>query len=135
MDTAPPTPVRPAERYGDVPSRRRRRVVVAAVAVLAVVGVAFVVWAGLAAAQREVRWDDVGYRVVDDTTVELTFNVVKDPGATVECRLQALSGSFAQVGLATVEVGPAPERAVQRTATIRTQERAVTAVVDTCRVS
>jgi hypothetical protein len=132
MDTASPTPARPAARYGDVPSPGRRRAVLAVIAALALAGVAFVVWAGLASAQREVRWDDVGYEVLDDTTVTVTFNVVKDPDATVECRLKALNGSFAEVGLATVEVGPAAERAVQRTATIRTQERAVTAVVDRC---
>lgn len=132
MDAAPPTPARPAARYGDAPSPRRRRVLIAVIAALAVAGVAFVVWAGLASAQRDVRWDDVGYDVVDNTTVTVTFNVVKDPGATVQCRLKALNGSFAEVGLATVEIGPAVERAVQRTATIRTQERAVTAVVDRC---
>jgi hypothetical protein len=103
-----------------------------AIALLAVVGLAWVVWAGLGAAQREVRWSEVGYDVVDDTTVEVTFTVVKDPSATAACRLEALNGRYAQVGLTTVEVGPAEQRAVSRTATVRTQERAVTGLVDSC---
>lgn len=130
--TTPEPPVRPAGRYGPAPGPGHRRAVVAAVAALAVVGLAWVVWVGLGAAQREIRWDDVGYEVVDDTTVEVRFSVVKDPGATAVCRIEALNGRYAQVGLATVDVGPSPERAVTSSVTVRTQERAVTGLVDTC---
>ena len=130
-DASPSPAVRPAERYGDGPSPRRR-LVLGGVVVLAAVFLAWVVWAGLHLAQREVRWSDVGYDVVDDTTVEVTFTVVKDPGSSAVCTIEALNARHAQVGLATVEIGPADERGVVRTATVRTAERAVTGVVDRC---
>jgi hypothetical protein len=129
---APSGAVRPADRYGDIRSPARRRLALLAGALLLLAGLGWVVWAGLGVAQRDVRWNDVGYSVVDDTTVEVTFSVVKDPGATVTCTVQALNGRYAQVGLAEVEVGPAEQRAVRRTVTVRTAERAVTGVVDTC---
>lgn len=135
--TTPETPARPARplgRYGPPPAPRRRRAAVAAVVALTVVGLAWVVYAGLGAAQRDVRWSDVGYDVVDATTVEVTFSVVKDPGATAVCRVEALDARFAQVGIATVDVGPSDERGVTSRVTVRTQERAVTGVVDTCTV-
>lgn len=128
--TQPGPPVRPAERYGD--RVRRRGPALVALGVVATVFVGWVVWAGLGAANRDVRWSDVGYEVVDDTTVEVTFTVVKDPDATVVCTVEALNGRFAQVGLATVEVGPADRRGVQHTVTVRTAERAVTGVVEAC---
>ena len=130
-DAVPSPAVRPAERYGDEAPPRRRLVLVA-VGVLVAVFLAWVVWAGLHLAQREVRWSDVGYDVVDDTTVVVTFTVVKDPASSAVCTIEALNGRHAQVGLATVEIGPAEERGVVRTATVRTAERAVTGVVDRC---
>jgi Domain of unknown function (DUF4307) len=130
----PPQGARPADRYGDVRSPSRRWLGVAGLGLLAAAGLAWVLWAGAQAAQRDVRWSDVGYRVVDDTTVEVTFTVVKEPTATVECTVQALDGTFARVGLTTTEVGPGPRRGVTSTAVVRTQQRAVTGVVEACRV-
>lgn len=132
--TADPAPgaVRPADRYGDRTSPVRRRLGLAAVALLVVTFLGWLLWAAAGAADRDVRWDDVGYVIVDDTTVEVTFSVVKDPGATAVCTLQALNSQYGQVGLTTVEVGPAPEAGVVRTATVRTAERAVTGLVDSC---
>lgn len=129
---APSPATRPPDRYGDVPSPHRRRLVVGAVVVLAAAFLLWVLWAGARVAAREVRWSDVGYDVVDDTTVEVTFTVVKDPGSSAVCTIEALNSRHAQVGLATVEIGPAEERGVVRTTTVRTAERAVTGVVDRC---
>ena len=127
----PAAPRRPAERYGDRPPLPRP-VVLVAVGLLAAVFVGWVVWAGLGAADRDVRWKDVGYRVVDDTEVEVTFDVIKDPDASARCTLHALSSSFATVGITTADVGPAAAETVRSSATVRTQERAVTGVVDGC---
>lgn len=125
-------PTRPADRYGDRTGRRPGAVV--ALLVLGAVFVGWVLWAGVGAADRDVRWSDVGYRIVDATTVEVMFSVVKDPEATAECTLEALDQRFAVVGLATVEVGPAEEQGVRSTGVVRTSEPAVTGVVDSCRI-
>jgi hypothetical protein len=129
----PDAPRRPADRYGDRPPRSRRAVVVT-LAPLAAAFMAWVVWAGLGAADRDVRWTDVGFRVVGDDRVEVTFDVVKDPDVSARCTVTALSAGYATVGIATVDVGPAPDRAVRTSTTVRTQERAVTGVVDECQV-
>lgn len=137
MDAAaarpPSVAMRPPDRYGDIRSPRRRWLWVVVSCLVAAVGVAWVLWAGLRAAQREVRWSNVGYDVVDDTTVEVTFTVVKDPATTVACWVEALDSAFATVGLTTAEVGPSERRAVTTTVVVRTQQRAVTGVVDRCR--
>lgn len=128
-----PTP--PAGRYGRTPTRGRRRAARAALVALAVAGVALVAWIGLDQARTPVRWDEVGFRVDGPTSTELTFDVTKDPGATASCRVQALSDSYAEVGVQTVEVGPAGTATQRVTATIPTAELAVSAVVVSCEVA
>ncbi|WP_255596094.1 DUF4307 domain-containing protein [Cellulomonas sp. C5510] len=126
------TPVPPEGRYGRPPTPRGRRATRAAVAVLAVVGVALVVWLGVGQARTPVRWDEVGFRVDGPTATELTFDVTKAPGTTAVCQVQALSERYAEVGVRTVEVGPAGTRTQRVTTTIPTAEQAVSAVVESC---
>lgn len=122
---------RPPERYGDARRGPRRGVVVAA-AVVAVAALVWAAWAGPGLVDREVRWRDVGYEVVDDLTLRVTFDVVKDPDATVVCTVQGLNAGYAVVGAVQVEVGPASGRTVRRTVEVPTQERAVAGVADRC---
>lgn len=131
--TGPAAPRRPADRYGDRPALPRRTVVVA-LALVAAVFTSWVVWAGLGAADRDVRWEDVGFQVMGDGRVDVTFDVIKDPEATARCTVTALSSGYATVGIATVDVGPAPERVVRTLTTVRTQQLAVTGIVDGCEV-
>lgn len=119
----------PAGRYGPERSRRWGRVAVVAAVVVAVVVVA---WLGWGIAQEPVRWKDVAFDVQGPASVEATFEVSKDPGTTVECRVHALSESYGEVGMRTVEVGPSDAGAVRVTVVIPTAERAVTATVESC---
>lgn len=130
--TGEQVPGPPAGRYGRTPTAGRRRAARIALVVLAALGVALVVWIGLDRAGTPVRWDEVGFRVAGPTSTELTFDVTKDADATVSCRLQALSDSYAEVGVQTVEVGPAGTATQRVTATIPTAELAVSAVVVSC---
>ena len=108
----------------------RRAVVVAGGAVVAI---GLVVWLALGTTGDDVSWEDVSYKVQGDQRVDVRFRVTKDPKATAECTLQALNRGFAEVGVVTVTVGPADTRTQDVTASVATQERAVTGVVDTCR--
>jgi hypothetical protein len=126
------TPAPPAGRYGRGTTPGRGRAARAAVIALAVAGVALAVWIGLGRAGTPVRFDEVGFRVDGSTATEITFDVTKDPEVTVECRVQALSERYAEVGVQTVTVGPAGTATQRVTATIPTAQQAVTAVVQSC---
>ena len=130
--TDQPDQVRPADRYGDATPPWHRSVARLLTTVLILAGLAWVVWAGLHQSNRAVRWDDVGFRITGNSQVLVTFDVVKDPAATVTCRLEALNQSFAVVGVAKVEVGPSADDVSRQTAPVTTQELAVTGVVKRC---
>ena len=128
MSTAP---ARPPGRYGRPVAPWRRRVLLAVGVLAAAAALAWLAWVSLAAADR-VRFDTQAYDVVDDATVRVTFTVTKDPDQSVECTVEALSSGSAQVGLAVVEIGPQERSATLHTATVRTQQRAVTGQVREC---
>jgi hypothetical protein len=50
----------------------------------------------------------------------------------VTCTVAALSESYAEVGVRTVEVGPADSATRRVTVTVQTTELAVTGIVETC---
>lgn len=131
--TADPTAgAPPAGRYGRTPTPGRRRAALAALAVLVVAGLALVLWIGLGQAGKPVTWTEVGFRVDGPASTDITFDVTKDPGATAVCRVQAMSDRYAEVGVQSVEVGPAGTRTQRVTTTIPTAQEAVTAVVLSC---
>lgn len=126
----------PTDRYGRAPSpAERRRRVVAAVVVAALVGLAALGWVAQAILGVQVRTQDVGFAVVDDGAVDVTFVVAAAPGSVSECRVRALSPSFAEVGARDVVVGPSRHEAVRVTARVATTERATTGLVQRCRVA
>lgn len=124
-----------AERYGR--TRRtadgRRPAIVAAV-IVGLLGLATVIWLAIGAFNVPVRTQDRGFAIIDSTAIDVTFVVVKDPDATVTCRVHALSPSFAEVGVKDVPVGPAEEAAVQVTTRVATSELATTGLVQWCEV-
>jgi hypothetical protein len=127
-----PTTV-PVGRYGPAPDPGARRRRVLGLWAAGVVGLAVVVWLGLIAAAAPVTWKDVGFTITSAGEVEIAFDVIRaDPSAPVQCRVQALNDTYAQVGVRTVDVPPADRRAVRQRAVIATSELATTAVVDRC---
>ncbi len=123
-----------AERYGRSPSARARLLGRLGIGLLALVALGVAVWVALVFADQPVRWDDVGYRVDGPASTQITFDVIMAPGATAHCRVQALSSSYAQVGVLDVVVGPSEGRTSRYVETIATAEEAVTAIVDTCTI-
>ena len=99
---------------------------------LATAGLAWVVWAGLGQAEADVRWTDLGYQVIDNSRVSVTYDVGKDPGATAVCSLRALDQQKSAVGIADVTIGPTERRVTRRTDQIRTSALAVTGIVREC---
>ena len=128
--TPTPAPELPAGRYGSTAGPGRRRAGRVAMVALGVLAVAVAAW--LALGQDGLSWKVVGFRVDGPTSTAITFDVTKDADATVTCRVQALSESYAEVGVQTVEVGPAGTATQRVTTTIPTSELAVSAVVESC---
>ncbi len=96
------------------------------------VGVAVAVWFGVAATWGQVTWVDTGYRVIDDRTVEVRFDVHRPAGQQVTCTVRALDKGFGTVGTVEVAVPANEQLAVGMVVTVRTTTRAVTGVVRTC---
>lgn len=131
------TPARsslPAGRYGPPPRTGRRPVALVALAAVGVLVLAWILWVVIDS-RSPVHWSDVGFRVPDDQHVEVTYDVHKDPGATVVCTLRALDSSKGTVGTADVVVGPMNAGSVRRTDTVRTSALAVTGFVRGCAVA
>ncbi|MGY4643548.1 DUF4307 domain-containing protein [Cellulomonas sp. URHB0016] len=129
-----PTPgVQPPEgRYGPAVAPRTGVRRWLGWAVLGVVAVGLLVWVAIGVVDQPVSWKDVGYHVDDATSVQVTFEVTKPRDDTVSCRVQALSQSFAEVGVRTVEVGPAETGTRRVTVTVPTAELAVSGTVASC---
>lgn len=95
-----------AARYGRSPERRRRSLLlyVAFGAVVLLVVVAWVVWAGLDEANGSIDAEDAGNSVIDARTVEVSYQISMPAGATAKCALQAQDVDHTVIGWKVVEV-------------------------------
>jgi len=124
----------PAGRYGPTRAAGRRPAWVVPAGVVAVLAAVVLVWLGTSDLRDPVQWQDVGFSIAGPERIDVTFEVTKDPGATVRCAVKALSRSFTEVGIGSVELGPSADRVQRVTVTVATAELAVTGTVDTCAV-
>jgi hypothetical protein len=106
--------------------------VVATIGIL--LGCAMAVWFGLASTVGRPSWTVMGYRVIDDRTVDVTYLVSRPIGRDVTCLIRAIDQSFGTVGLLEVHIPGSDTSSVQRTTRVRTTSRAVTGVVRSCSV-
>jgi hypothetical protein len=95
-------------------------------------GSGMAVWWGLASTLGRPSWTVMGYHVVDDRTVDVTYLVSRPTGRDVTCTIRALDRRFATVGLVEVHVPGSEETSVKRVTRVRTTTRAVTGVVKSC---
>jgi len=129
-----PTPAALAERYGTVaPDARARRVRVAALWTIGVVGTVAAAWSGWSmVASEKFTTQDVGFSVKSSEVVSVTFNVTKDPDLTLDCRIVALNTAYGQVGFRDVTIGPGTDERETFTVELRTSELATTGMVESC---
>jgi hypothetical protein len=121
-------------RYGRTPrSRARQRWIAWTVAVgFVVVFAAWVIWGGLDGARSGLQNRDIGFSLVDDHHVDVTFEVSVPAGSTSYCAVQALSEQQAVVGWRVVEIPPADRYSRQFTERVRTIDTAVTGLIYRC---
>lgn len=122
-------------RYGRTPrnrSRDRLLIVFGAIAV-AVVLVAWVVWAGLDGSKPQVQATDLGHTLIpDERAVEVTWQLSVPAGNDTACIVKALNEDYTIVGWKVIEI-PASDKPIREfTETVRTAMTANTGLVDRC---
>jgi hypothetical protein len=124
----------PVDRYGRATSPVRRRLGIVVLVAVVAAAVGWFGWAAYSGRQSAVG-TDVGFAVVDDGTVRVTFDVTKPKDASASCTVEALDSGFAVVGTVRVPVGPAEHDVVRTTATVRTTNRATAGRVTGCSIT
>ena len=97
-------------------------------------GCAVAVWLGLASTVGKPSAENLGYRVIDDRTVDVTYRVRRPISRDVTCAIRAMDKGFGTVGLVEVHIPGSDTSSVQRTTRVRTTTRAVTGLVRSCTV-
>ncbi|MEO6116860.1 MAG: DUF4307 domain-containing protein [Pseudolysinimonas sp.] len=121
-------------RYGRTPGRRIRARWLAVIVggIVAVVVVAWVLWAGLFGATASIETQDIGATIVNSSTVDLREQVTVDPGTRVTCSFQALDADFAIVGWKVVHFAAVKERNRVFTERLRTFAPAESGLIGSC---
>jgi len=95
-------------------------------------GCALAVWWGLSSTLGHPTWTDVGYHVINDEAVDVTYLVSRPKGHEVTCVIRALDRGYATVGMIEVHIASSDQASAERTTRVRTTSRAVTGVVKSC---
>jgi hypothetical protein len=120
-----------ARRYPPPLVRRRTKVVLVVVATA--VALAWLVWAALLHATPAVSGDVAGFRVVSDTSIEVTMTVQRDdPSQPATCRVLAQSTDFQPVAESSVPVAASAYKVVDVPVTLTTLRRATSVTVRSC---
>ena len=114
-----------------VEARHRRAWTVVGVVVVVVAAV-LIGWWTLRNETQRITATTVGYKVENDTSVWVSFDVSRPPGLAVTCTVRAMDGHFAVVGTADIVVPPEGGQVVHLEKAVRTTTRAVTGVVQDC---
>jgi hypothetical protein len=120
-----------AKRYGVKQSNPKRNKVLAIAGVAALTITA--AWFSFSN-YSPLSFQDLGYRVLSDTRVEVDFEGTRPEGSDVVCSLEALNNQFAPVGWIELVIPGSDSTKVRNTVTINTTELAVTGLVDECRL-
>lgn len=121
-------------RYGRTPgsARRTRWIVGITAGAFVVVFGAWLVWGGLLGAPAELEVEDTGHSVVSDSLVQVRYQLTVEPGASVDCAVQALNSTFGIVGWKLITVAPSETRTRSLVEEVRTTELSVTGLIYRC---
>jgi hypothetical protein len=115
-----------ADRYG-VPSPVRRRLLVAAVVLVAAVFLGWLAWTALFHASPSVESELTSYDVVDDGSAAAVVSVSLSDGVVASCRIRAFADDHTTVGELAFE--PVDGR---NEVTLRTERRATSVTLLGC---
>lgn len=120
------------DRYGRTRRRRAPRIIVIALAVLAVGAFG---WMTVAGQMNSVDADDLGFDLVDEHSVAVRFQVTGVQGKDVVCIVEALDEEFGVVGWKVVEIEAGDSHSQALSATVPTVSAATTGLVNSCWVA
>ncbi|GAA1939831.1 hypothetical protein GCM10009775_34720 [Microbacterium aoyamense] len=122
------------ERYGRTRTRGRRWGLWIGIA-LGIVAAVVVAWMTVASSASAVDADTTGFRLVDDRTVEVTFQFTSPPGRGVACAVEAQDAEHGTVGWKVVEFEASEAHGRAYRATLPVTAVAVTGFVNNCWVT
>lgn len=121
-------------RYGRTPMRKKRdrRILWLGAALFVVILGAWVIWAGTDGSGTQIDARDIGYTIIDDSSISVTFEVSVPEGTATSCVVQALNESFTVVGWKVIDL-PASDRFTRSfTEVLNTSELSNTGLIYRC---
>lgn len=121
-------------RYGRRRARSRRERILGWSVGIAVLLAAtlWVWWVGTDPASTQLESRTIGHDIVDETEVQVIFEVSVDPGTPVTCTVEALSTSYGIVGWVQVDLPPSETHTSTYVQDVRTSELATTGLASEC---
>ncbi len=92
----------------------------------------FASWRVLSVSDQAIDATTTGFKVVDERTLKLTFDVHKPPQIAVVCTVQAQDQKKNVVGTLTVDIPAATERTTTHEVLIKTTTQAFAGLVHDC---
>ena len=118
------------DRYGFKPAKGWKL----PATLIAVVGISWLIWAGLFHAKPEFRITLISFSIVSDEEVSIRYAIVRnDPSTPATCTLQAKDVDKNVVGEIEDEITPG-RATFEQVSSIPTRSAAATAIVARCRV-
>ncbi len=124
-----------AARYGRTRTHRTRDrlLLIGGAVAVAVVLIAWVVWAGLDGQKPSIEVIDTGHRLLnEERAVEVSWDLSVPPGNDTACIVEALNEAFTVVGWKVVEVPASTEHLRSFTETVRVAQEANTGLIYRC---
>lgn len=123
-----------AARYGRTPAKRsrQRKLYIAVSAVVALVVIGWVLWAGLGQSAGTIEAKDTGATVLNERSVSIRYRVSMPVGSTAKCALQVQNYSHGIVGWRITEITASTRYTTSHTAVLLSSEPAVTGLIYRC---
>jgi len=121
-------------RYGRSAGKRRRDrwIAFSVAAFVAVVVGAWVIWAGLDLSSGGLDSTDIGHKILNDRSVQVSYQVSMPPGSTASCALEVENEAHAIVGWKIVDIPASTATTRAFTDVVRSSELGVTGLIYRC---
>ena len=121
------------DRYGSNKLSRRNKILGVSIAGLMLLGgVTFLATGGMPSDAKEIEFRDIIIKVEDENQATLTYEVTTGANKDIVCAIDALSPSYATVGIKFVEIPASETRTRVFTESVRTAHLSTTITVRHC---